>query len=488
MNQLILVVVLPLLAAFVTPIVERTFKPLGWLLGPATLLCTLWLLITLWPQLGDNPDAFMLGGFIPPLGISFYVDHLAMIFAVAVPILCLLLWPWQGAQSARVYSLMLLLAAACSALALSGDLFNLYVFYELVAVASFGLITLSGSGAAQVATFRYMLISGIGSVMTLTGIALIYTQTGTLNLAHLAVLSPQLLDNALGLVAFALILIGVGVKAELFPVNTWVPEVYATAPTRMTALLAGLVSKLAVLMIVRVLVLVFPQPEAHLLMLILGMIGVLSGEFAAWRSRDLRRVLAYSSIGQLGMIFVAFSIPGQAGLLAGLAIILHHMVVKPGLFMLVERWGGSIAGLAGAARVSPIGALLFVLFALSLIGVPPLPGFWAKLLLVSGLAGAGDGAYLLAMAVVLLATVVEANYFIRIMTRVYSRDDDTSLETHSGGSLFVSSFMAAGLITAMVMLIPVSAMLNTASTQASDVRTYVTTVFPNGITIPGVRP
>ena len=487
MNQVILVVALPLLTAFLIPVLARFSKPLAWLAGPAVMVFTLGLLLTLWPDVVGTAYAFALGGFLPPLGISFYVDQMAMIFAIAVPVLMLLLWPWEDAKNERVYSLMLLLAAASSGLALSGDLFNLYVFYELVAVASFGLVTLTGTGAAQVATFRYMLISGIGSVLTLVGIALIFTLTGTLNLAHLADIGPEALNNPTGLVAFAFILIGVGVKAELFPVNTWVPEVYATAPRKMSALLAGLVSKLAVLMIVRIMVLIFPDTEAQLFLLVLGMIGVISGELAAWRSRDLARVLAYSSIGQLGMIFVAFSIPGKAGVLAGLAIALHHMLVKPGLFVLMDRWGGSISGLAGAAKRSPIAAVLFVLFVLSLIGVPPLPGFWAKLILVSGLASTGNDAYLLALGVVLVATVIEANYFIRILMRMYQGSEGQTPVSHPTASLMISSVMGGALLVGMFLLGPVSTVLDQASTQAVDVQTYITTVFPDGISIPGAK-
>ena len=180
----------------------------------------------------------------------------------------LLLWPGDDGQAGvRRQSLTLLLTAALTGLALSGDLFNLYVFYELAAVASYGLVAGGGSSAGFVAAFRYLLISALGSVIGLMGIALIYFTTGTLNLAHLASLSDQL-ANPQGLAAFAMLVIGFGVKAELFPVNGWVPEVYGAASKRVAALLAGLASKLAVLAIVRVLLLVFPDEAARQLLLV----------------------------------------------------------------------------------------------------------------------------------------------------------------------------------------------------------------------------
>ena len=233
------------------------------------------------------------------------------------------------------------------------------------------------------------MISALGSVIALLGIGLIYFTTGTLNLAHLATLSDQLATPQ-GLAAFAMLLIGFGVKAELFPVNGWVPEVYAATGKRVAALLAGLASKLAVLVIVRLLMLVFPHEEARQLMLLLGILGVLFGELAAWQARDVTRMLAWSSIGQLGVVFIAFSLPGNAGLIAGVAVAMHHLVVKSAMFLLAERWGGAIERLQGRAADSRLGAALFVLFALSLLGLPPLPGFWSKFLVLGGLAQAAD--------------------------------------------------------------------------------------------------
>ena len=248
-------------------------------------------------------------------------------------------------------------------------------------------------------------MSALGSVVALFGVALIYFKTGTLNLAQLATLSEQL-ANPQGLAAFAMLVIGFGVKAELFPVNGWVPEVYGAASRRVAALLAGLASKLVVLAIVRILLVVFPGEEARQLLLVLGILGVVSGELAAWQARDITRMLAWSSIGQLGVVFIAFSLPGTIGLIAGVTVALHHLVVKSALFLLAERWGGAIDRLRGAAASSWLGAALFVLFSLSLLGLPPLPGFWSKFLVLGGLAEGATTLQLLALAAILIGTVI----------------------------------------------------------------------------------
>jgi formate hydrogenlyase subunit 3/multisubunit Na+/H+ antiporter MnhD subunit len=486
MHQIVLTVVLPLLAAFLLPVFGRISMTVTRYIGPIVLVFGLIHTYEAWREM-THPFMVAVGGFAPPVGIVFYVDQLSLLFTALVLLMTLILWPYKKDASIREYSLTLLLAAAACGLSLSGDLFNIYVFYELASVASFGLVAASGTRAAYVATIRYVILSGFGTVLALTGIALVYTQTGTLNLAQLAQLAPTELENVTGIIAFFLVLLGVGVKAELFPVNTWVPEVYATANSRVTALLAGLVSKIAVLVLVRLLVLVFQTEQALQIMLLLGLLGVISGELAAWRSKDMSRMLAYSSIGQLGIVFIAFSIPGEAGLYAGIAVAMHHLLVKPALFLLAERWGKSIANLRGAAKASPTGAILFVLFALSLIGVPPLPGFWAKLLVVLGLISQGAAMYTLALAVILIATVIEANYFIKVVITLYARTgpdatpgDDTAAYSHGRLNLATSTLFGTALIAAVFFIVPLGQQLKATATQAANVNTYISTVFPRG--------
>ena len=416
-----------------------------------------------------QPVSAAIGGYAAPLGIVFYADSLALLFALAVPLFALLLWPREGGD--RVSALMLLLVGSGIGLAISGDLFNIFVFYELLSVASFGLVAASGNARAYAATLRYLLVSGFASVLALLGITLVYTQTGTLNLAHLSELAPTHLANPIGLAAFTCLLLGFGVKAELFPVNAWVPEVYATAPKRVSALLAGVVSKLAILALLRLLLLIFDLPEARQMLLVLGLIGLVSGELAAWRARDLPRMLAYSSIGQLGLLFIAMSIPGEAGLVAALAVALHHLVLKPALFLLAERWSGGLDGLAGAGRQAPLAAGLFTLFALSLVGVPPLPGFWAKLLLLLSL-GQQEGLLAqVAMAGVLLMTVVEAHYLFRLVGLLYAKVDRPATP-HRNSDVAVASLLGV-LLVASVPLMPILAdTFATMARQVADLPAY----------------
>ncbi|MEA3291766.1 MAG: proton-conducting transporter membrane subunit, partial [Pseudomonadota bacterium] len=218
------------------------------------------------------------------------------------------------------------------------------------------------------------------------------------------------------------------------------------------------------------------------LMLVLGALGVVSGELMAWRARDLTRMLAYSSIGQLGLVFVAFSIPGEAGMLAGLAVALHHLLVKPALFMLADGWGGSLERLTGAARRSPLAGALFVLFALSLIGIPPLPGFWAKLLTVVGLAQQAQPLYWLALAAVLLATVIKVGYLLPLIARLYAQPDSATVSAgHPLRSIAVSTLAGVLLIAAIVRIIPLGEGLDAIAAQAADPAQTVAAVFPGDV-------
>ena len=214
-------------------------------------------------------------------------------------------------------------------------------------------------------------------------------------------------------------------------------------------------------------------------MLILGILGVVTGELAAWRARDFNRMIAFSSIGQLGIIFIAFAIPGKAGVFAGLAVALHHLVVKPAMFLLAERWSGSLTALAGAAKSSPLAAGLFILLALSLIGVPPLPGFWAKLLVLVELSEQSRPLYYLGAFVILAGAALEANYLFRVASRFYrSEKDHKAPAAHGMPELATASLLCAALAGSVFVLTPLAEQLEGIATQAADASHYIQTVNP----------
>jgi formate hydrogenlyase subunit 3/multisubunit Na+/H+ antiporter MnhD subunit len=235
------------------------------------------------------------------------------------------------------------------------------------------------------------------------------------------------------------------------------------------------------LVVVRLLVLAYSDTAAPLILLVLGTLTILFGEFSAWRAKDFPRMIAFSSIGQLGIVFIAFSIPGPWGLLAGLAVALHHLLIKSALFGLANRWSGSLDGLTGGAKTAPIAAGLFVLFALSLIGVPPLPGFWTKILVLAGLAQQATGLHLTALFAILLITAIEANYLFRFATRLY-RKHDSPPQGHGVFDIAPALLIGAAVVAVTVQIDPVGDRLREVARQAADPEIYASAVFPTATT------
>ncbi len=213
-------------------------------------------------------------------------------------------------------------------------------------------------------------------------------------------------------------------------------------------------------------------PSSMMLLLSLGVLGVITGELAALRATDLRQVLAFSSIGQLGLVAIAFSIPGQAGIIAGIAIALHHAIVKPALFMLTEAWGGQLSRLVGAVKSSKLSVFLFVIMALSLIGVPPFPGFWAKFLLVTAALKSDIGQYQMAIAVVLIATVIETAYFFKII-RLMFQQKSSSLKAPSFGELAPALSFMVLLFLGLFMLGSLSNGLTSVAEDGANRQAYI---------------
>jgi len=475
----ILLVILPFLGAFLLPIIYRHYNQAGYWVAPIVLMISVVICIGLWHGINTiGAQSLVMGGFSVPIGIVLYVDGLSILFVLMLLIGSLVLWIGAWHRRIKEEMLLLLMVGGGSGLVLSGDLFNIYVFFEIVAVASYGLSASRRSDpCGYIASLRFLLLGALGSGFILLGIAIIYALTGTLNLSHLTLLAPEFLHGTAGLSAFALMLIGFAVKAELFPVNTWVSEVYAHAPVRVSALLAGIISKLALVVVLRLLLLLYAHEHAYLLLLAIGAAGLITGELAAFHAKDFRRTLAYSSIGQLSAIAIAFSIPGPLGILSGIALAFHHALVKAGLFMLAENWKGSLESLRGIAQKSWLSSVLLIIFVLSLIGIPPLPGFWAKFLLFKAGFSAG-GWYAYAMILVLLSVVIEAAYFFRIVRFMYQPNIEQTLPTTHWHELKPTLIVMALLLLVMFMIDPIYHNLNDIAIQATDVKSYVDNTLP----------
>ena len=333
------------------------------------------------------------GGWPAPMGITLVADRFAALLLVVaeVTLLSVLLYAIgePGAERNHVgfQSAYLVLAAGVAASFLTGDLFNLFVAFEMMLTASYVLLTLGGRYEQVRSGMTYIVISLIASTLFVTVLALLYSTTGTVNLADLAVRLGEMPHGVQTMFA-VLLLVVFGIKAAVFPLFFWLPDSYPTAPSPITAVFAGLLTKVGVYAIVRTQLLLFPPTSrpATLLLVVAGATMVV-GVLGAIAQDDIRRILSFTIISQIGYMVMGLGFFTVAGIAAVVFSMLHHIIVKTSLFLvggLVDHSAGSsrLSRIGGMVRTTPFLAAMFLVAALGLAGVPPLSGFIAKFALI----------------------------------------------------------------------------------------------------------
>jgi multicomponent Na+:H+ antiporter subunit D len=409
-------VVLPLLAAGLSLALHRHLA-LQRVLGVATMLATLAATVGLLVRVaGDGPVAVQVGGWPVPIGITLVVDLFAAIMLVVsdAMVLAVLVYaigsPRTADQALAFHPVYLVLAAGVSACFVAGDLFHLFVAFEIMLTASYVLITL-GASREQVRTgMTYVVISLLASTLFVTAVGLIYAATGTVNMADLATRLPDVpggVRTALGL----LLLIVFGVKAAIFPLFFWLPDSYPTAPTPVTAIFAGLLTKVGVYAIIRTQTLLFPTDgQASVLLLAIAGATMVVGVLGAIAQDDVKRILSFHIVSQIGYMIMGLGLFTLAGIAGAIFYVVHHIVVKTTLFLvagLIEdtTGTGALRRLGGLVHTAPLLAALFLLPALSLAGLPPFSGFVAKLALVEAGFDIGQAAIVVVSLAVSLLTL-----------------------------------------------------------------------------------
>ena len=383
----------------------------------------------------DGPLRHDLGGWPPPIGIEYVLDPLSAFLATTIALVGLLIATYPPATAfdcdlARgqpLHALVLLLLTGLMGVVLSGDLFHLFVFIEIFALATYPLVALGGDRGA-LAALRYLLLGTIGSGLYLLGVGFVYFATGTLNMADAAVQLAPLADNPATLGALGLIVIGLGLKMALFPLHVWLPDAHSSAPPGVAALLAAVQVKAAAYALLRIVHDVFGPAyldgggvTVTTALTWFGAGGIVYGSVLAIRQPDIKRMLAYSTVAQLGYIGVGIGLGTPLAIVAALLHVLNHAVMKSGLFLAV---GGildqthlkRIARYSGLGRRMPLTMGGFALLALSMVGIPPLAGFWSKWYLI--VATLEDGQWPLAV-IVGLSSLLTAVYFLRLFERIF---------------------------------------------------------------------
>ena len=339
-----------------------------------------------------GPVATQMGGWEAPLGITLVADLFGAIMLTisALMVVVVLVYALgqldEERESLYFHPAYLAVSAGVSASFVTGDLFNLFVAFEVMLIASYVLITLGADRGQIRSGMTYVVINLVASVMFVTGVALVYATTGTVNMADLVGRldqAPEAVRNALGL----LFLVVMGVKAGIFPLFFWLPDSYPTAPAPITALFAGLLTKVGVYAIFRTQTLLFGADGPSALLLFIAGATMLVGVLGAIAQNDVKRILSFHIISQIGYMIFGLGLFTLAGLAAAILYIVHHIVVKTTLFLvggILESTYGSAAlsRLGGVARHAPVVGVMFLAAAFSLAGIPPFSGFVAKLALV----------------------------------------------------------------------------------------------------------
>ena len=389
----------PLVLPFLTAVGAflLRFGPAGrWVSVAGNALHLLASVVLLVRVLGEGIVAAQMGGWPAPFGITLVADYLGAVMVVITAITALSVAVYAlGDVTPRMehlgyHALFNVLIGGVTGAFLTGDLFNLYVWFEVMLISSFGLLILGGRPEQIDGGVKYVTLNLVSTILFLTGIGLLYGMTGTLNLADLAVTVPLLEDQGLVSVVAVLFMIAFGVKAAVFPLFFWLPASYHTPAFAVSAVFAGLLTKVGVYALVRMFTLVFTEDQGftHGILLWVAGLTMITGVLGAAAQDEIRRILSFHIISQIGYMIMGLALMTPLALAGAVFYLVHHIIVKANLFLIAgvaRRIAGSneLSRIGGLYATAPLLGALFLVPAFSLAGFPPLSGFWAKYVLIA---------------------------------------------------------------------------------------------------------
>jgi multicomponent Na+:H+ antiporter subunit D len=436
-------IAVPLLAAPICLLLRRDSLAWAWATAISWIVFGLaWMMLE--KTLTGGAFNYELGGWEAPYGIEYQVDALNAFILLIVAAIGAVVMPYAKASVAReipehkrslFYTAYLLCLTGLLGITITGDAFNVFVFLEISALSSYALIALGRDPKALTAAFQYLIMGTIGATFILIGIGLMYQMTGTLNMADLAQRLPAVDDSRPVLAAFAFFIVGVCLKLALFPLHLWLPNAYAYAPSVVTAFLAATATKVSVYVLYRFVFTVFGQSFSfdviplEPILLVLSLIGIFVASIVAIFQTNVKRLLAYSSVAQIGYIMLGVALVSVAGLTASILHIFNHAIMKGALFLCMGavyyRIGSvQIKDMNGIGRTMPYTMFAFVLAGLGLIGVPLTAGFISKWYLISAILERG---WWPVAVLILLSSLLAVIYVWRVVEAAYfkSGDDET---------------------------------------------------------------
>ncbi|MEL7061985.1 MAG: monovalent cation/H+ antiporter subunit D family protein [Acidobacteriota bacterium] len=441
----VLQVVLPMLTAPLCVLVRD--RRATWLLATAAAWATLGISIALLRRvLTEGAWSYAVGGWLPPMGIELRLELVnAFVLLIVSGVSAIVLTAARRSFDREIpasrhylaYSAFLLAITGLLGMTSAGDAFNVFVFLEISSLASYSLIALGRRRQALSSALRYLMIGTIGGTFLLLGIGMLYMATGTLNITDLGVRLAGMESNRTVLVALACITIGTTIKLALLPLGAWLPNAYTFAPSVVTAFLAATATKVAYYVLLRFIFRVFGAPtvfetfDFDLVLLPLAVGSMFVGSLLAIWEPDVKRLLAYSSLAQIGYMVLGLSLATRAGLIGGVVHLFNHALMKSGLFLVLAaialRLGSTrLDSMCGLSKRMPWTAAAFVLGGLSLIGVPATVGFVSKWFLVRGAFERGS---VFIAGLILISSLLSLVYVWRVVEAMYFREVSVEVES-----------------------------------------------------------
>jgi len=424
----VITVLLPLVGAMACFLWPQRSVPLGLVVALGIVACVAGLA---WQVTGLGAQRYAIGGWGAPLGIDLYADGLSLLMlmvtaAVGLGISVYSTGYFERKRSAVFWPLWLFLWAALNALFLSADIFNLYVTLELLGLAAVALVALAGGANALTSAMRYLLVSLLGSLFYLLGVVLLYHSFGSVDIA---ILAERMEPSPAVWAAMGLMSAGLLLKTALFPLHFWLPPAHASAPAPVSALLSALVVKASFYILLRLWLEVFPLGSAAFgqLLGLLGAAAVLWGGLQALRQTRLKMLIAYSTVMQLGYLFLAFPLATSIAWKGALYLVVSHALAKAAMFMAagnILRFGGHdrIADLDRVAQRLPLTLTAFALAGVSSMGLPPSGGFIAKWLLLEEAMRSGQWWWVI---ILILGGLLAAAYVFKVIGHAFTQAEVT---------------------------------------------------------------
>jgi len=421
-------------AAFTVPLLGRWKKEYALPVTLASLLSVFIIsLYLLYLVVQQGPFSYYVGNWPPPWGIELYIDYLAVYMLMVLSSISFAVMVYGSKDLEHelkddvlswYYTLYLLLIGAMVGITLTNDLFNMFVFIEISTISACGIISTKADRMCIEASFKYLILSALGSGGVLLAVAMLYMITGHLNFDQVGAILPEVIElypyNIL--IALSLFIVGLSVKAALFPLHVWLPDAHSSAPSPSSAVLSGLVIKIYAVAMVKMLFRIFPSQIYEVIpvldiVLFLSVLAIMFGSIFAMVQDDIKRMLAYSSIAQIGYVFMGIGLFGDRALVGGLLHIFNHAMMKAMLFlaagMIIYATGiRRISQLKGIGVRMPLTMLAFTIGAFSMVGIPGTNGFVSKWYLALGALDLNRPFF---VAIILISSLLNGIYYFPIV-------------------------------------------------------------------------